>query len=299
MKTKQTTFTKTNLKNDVEITGIYTIHYFKYGKNFKFKHEWHNFYEFVYIDSGNAIILADGERFVLKQGEGFLHKPNAKHTIYTDDEFANSAIISFECKNKALLELCGKIITVSSDEKGLLNKVINEAKLSYSDPLNDLNLTKMNKRPKAPFGGEQIIKNCTQLLFVSMLRRMQIEEKFNTPAVDGIHSPLITQILQILQDKLNASNHVTLEEISFNVRYSKSYVKNKFKQETGKSIVQYFIGMKIEKAKKLLSQGDKTVNEVSDSLGFTSVQYFCRQFKLHTDMTPTTYANSIKTDHLI
>ena len=101
------------------------------------------------------------------------------------------------------------------------------------------------------------------------------------------------------QEKLEASSHITLEEISFGVRYSKSYVKNKFKKETGKSIVQYFIGMKIEKAKKLLSFGDKTVNEVSDILGFSSVQYFCRQFKLHTDMTPTTYANSIKTDHLI
>ena len=89
MKTKQSNFIKTTLKNEIEITGIYTVHYFKYGKNFKFKHEWHNFYELVYIDSGNAVILADGERFVLSQGQAFLHRPNEKHTIYTDDEFAN------------------------------------------------------------------------------------------------------------------------------------------------------------------------------------------------------------------
>lgn len=299
MKTKEVFFTKQPLKNEVDITGVYTIHYFRYGKNFKFKHEWHNFYELIYIDNGSAVILADGERFVLKQGEAFIHKPNVKHTVYTDDEFANSAIISFESKSKVLLDICGKILSFNNEEKAYLNKVINEAKISYSDPLNDLNLTKMNKRPSAPFGGDQIIKNSTQLLLVSLLRRQQKEEFVHSPVVDGLHSPLVTEIIKFLKSNLDSCSHVSLEDISFDSGYSKSYLKSKFKKETGTSIVQFFIDMKIEKAKKLLSHGDKTINEVSDELGFNSVQYFCRQFKMRTDMTPTAYINSIKTDHLI
>ena len=299
MKKKEPTFIKQTLKSQLNISAVYTIHYFKYGKNFRFKEESHNFFELVYLDSGHAIALSNGKKIDLEQGQAIIHKPNEKHTIYTNDKFANSAIISFECKDKVMYELCGKILNFDNEQKSLLNKVINEAKLSYTDPLNELNLTKMNKRAVAPFGGDQIIKNCTELLFISLLRNLYSADNQFSPSVGGLHSPLVQDIMNMLNDRINSCEPVSLEEISFGAGYSKSYIKTKFKQETGKSILQFFIEMKIERAKMLLSHGDKTVNEVSDSLGFNSVQYFCRQFKLHTDMTPTTYANSIKTDHLL
>ena len=105
--------------------------------------------------------------------------------------------------------------------------------------------------------------------------------------------------MQYLDKKLDSAENVTLEELSIKTGFSKSYIKTKFKQELNKSIVQFFIDMKIERAKKLLSHQNKTINEISDELGFSSVQYFCRQFKLRTNMSPSSYANSIKTDNLL
>lgn len=299
MKTKQKNFIRQNLKNSITIPSVYTIHYFKYGKNFRFPEERHNFYEMLYIDSGNAVIVSEHNQISLSQGQAYIHKPNENHTIFTEGDFANSAIISFDCKDKILLELCGKVLSFSSEQKSVLNKVINEAKISYSDPLNDLNLTKMNKRLSSPFGGEQIIKNCIELLLISLLRKEILLHVEPMPAVDGLHSPIIERLKQILSEKITTSENVSLDELSIKLGYSKSYLKTRFKQETGKSVLQFFIGMKIEKAKKLLSQGNKTVNEVSDILGFSYVQYFCRQFKTCTDMTPSEYVASIKTDHLI
>lgn len=292
-------FRKQTLKTQLNISGVYTIHYFRYGKNFRYKEEKHNFYEFVYIDSGNAIIKSNDNLIKLSQGQGFLHKPNSYHTIYTDNDFANSAIISFECKNKELLSLCDKILQLSKDEKSLLSKVVNEAKISFSDRLDHLDLTKMTKRPFAPYGGEQIIKNCTELLFLSLLRNLQSNHKNNSPVVNGLYSPLVEEIMSLLKKKVNSGKQVSLEEISFETTYSKSHIKTLFKQETGTSVLQFYIDLKIEKAKQLLSRQDKTINEISDVLGFTSVQYFCRQFKMRTDMTPSAYINSIKADHLL
>lgn len=299
MNKKNKFYIKQSLKTQVNVTGIYTIHYFRYGSNFKYEKEKHNFYELVYIDSGNAVIVSDGVEIQVKQGEGFLHKPNSTHTIYTNNQFANSAIISFECANKQLLTICNKIITFNNDQKHYLNKVLYEAKISYSDPLDDLDLTKMNKREYAPYGNEQIIKNCTELLLISLLRGTHTFNKNSSPVVSGLYSPLVEKILAILKEKLDSSEQITLEELSFKTGYSKSQIKTVFKKETGKSILQFFIDIKIEKAKKLLSKQEKTVNEISYILGFTSVQYFCRQFKLRTDMTPSDYANSIKADNLI
>ena len=290
---------KQPLKSQLEISGIYTVHYFKYGKKFKYKEESHNFYELVYIDSGSATIKSNQQSFTLNQGECFIHKPNDLHTISTMEEFANSVILSFECNNKILLNLSGKIIHLNVLHKQLLNQIISEAKQGYCDRLDDLSLNKMNKSENPPLGCDQIIKNCIELLLISLLRQECETSKTNTSNVQGLNSLLVRQILDILNYNIDVSDHVSLEQISYKIGYSKSYLKSKFKTETGKSIIQYFLEMKVEKAKKLLSYGNITINEISESLKFNSVQYFCRVFKQRTGMTPTEYANSIKADNLL
>jgi len=51
----------------------------------------------------------------------------------------------------------------------------------------------------------------------------------------------------------------------------------------------YFISLKIEEAKRLLSETPMNVTEISQMLGFSSVHYFSRLFKSKTGMTPTEY----------
>lgn len=42
------------LHNSITVGKIFSIHYFEYMSNFKFSGEAHNFWEFVYIDKGEA-----------------------------------------------------------------------------------------------------------------------------------------------------------------------------------------------------------------------------------------------------
>ncbi len=293
-------YIKNALKESINITGIYTIHYFRYGKNFHFAGEKHNFWEMVYIDSGSAYVVAGEDTFFLKQGEAFFHKPDEEHTIYTADGFANSVIISFECKSRAMRYLKRKIYEMNDNEKTLLNKIIYEAKISYRDRLDDLHLLKMTKKESAPFGGEQIIKNATELILLSLIRRDRNRENTENNSLLSVSSDKITDnVCAILNEKLSCGQPVNLNEISFRLGFSKSYVKAQFKKKTGYSVIQYFIKLKINKAKELLSQKKYTVSEIADILGFGSVFYFSRLFKQHTDMSPTEYINSIKADNLL
>lgn len=300
MKESSEKFIKNPLYTQINVSGIYTIHYFKYGRNFKFEGERHNFWELVYLDSGNATVIADNSSFKLKQGEAFFHKPNEHHNIFTDDDFANSAIITFDCKSRSLRSLAGRIIKFGEYEKSLLNKIINEAKISYGDKLNELYLTKMTKKLQAPFAAEQIIKNCIELLIVSLIRNMQNNSNSTIGiSVNTSSDKIVESVCNILQDRLNSSGKINLDSISYKLGFSKSYIKAQFKKKTGFSVIQYYIDLKIDKAKKLLSQQKFTVSEIADMLGFSSVYYFSRQFKTHTDMSPTEYINSIKADNVL
>jgi len=298
MSTKKYVITKLN--TSIKVSGIYTVHYFKYGKNFAFEPECHDFWELVFIDSGSAQILSGDDTMLLTQGQAILHRPNITHTIYTKNNFANSAIISFNCKNKILKNIADRVLVLSDYEKSLLNKIISEAKASYSDKLNDAHLTKLTKKISLPFASEQIIKNCIELLFISLIRNDENSSQPNEVMSLTISSDkIVDSIRNILTDKLDCCENIDLNEISFRVGFSKSYIKSQFKKKTGISIIQYYIDMKIDKAKKLLSQQKYTVSEISDMLGFGSIYYFSRQFKLQTAMSPTEYIKSIKADNIL
>ena len=52
------TYVKTQLKWEITIPAIITIHYFEYMKDFAFKGESHDFWEFLYVDKGNILVRA-------------------------------------------------------------------------------------------------------------------------------------------------------------------------------------------------------------------------------------------------
>lgn len=60
---------------------------------------------------------------------------------------------------------------------------------------------------------------------------------------------------------------------------------------------QHVIGLKMEGAKRLLSSGAR-VNEAAEKLGYTDQFYFSRLFKKYTNVSPTYYRKSVRTDIL-
>ena len=300
MEIRNETYLKNTLKSVIKINNIYTIHYFKYGKNFKVAPERHDFWEMVYVDSGEVGIIADDKEFTLKQGEAFFHRPNELHTIYTNDTFGNSAIISFECVVRTINYFADKIFVLGEFEKSLLGKIIKETPKCFSDKLNEIYLTKMTKRKNAPIGSEQLIKNCIELMLVSLLRGESSDEtvKQITDNVASLHSDkIVTNIIALLNERLYST--IDLDTIAKQLFFSKTYIKTIFKKNMGISIIQYYILLKIDESKKLISQNKFTYTEIAYKLGFNSVHYFSRLFKQHTQMTPSEYAKSIKADNLL
>lgn len=69
---------------------------------------------------------------------------------------------------------------------------------------------------------------------------------------------------------------------------SYSNFRRVFKKETGHAPGEYFIEMKINRAKQLLL-ADKSIQEVADLLGFDSTYYFSRLFKSRAGSSPSTF----------
>ena len=76
--------------------------------------------------------------------------------------------------------------------------------------------------------------------------------------------------------------------------YSVSRISAIFKEVTGESIINYFIRMRIQKAQELIVSNRMTFREISDYLGFDTIQYFCSRFKKTTGFTPLQYKKLVE-----
>ncbi len=307
MENRNVIYFKNNLGDVLKINALYTVHYFKYGRNFTFPLESHDFWEVIYIDSGKAIVTVGNAEYELKQGEVIFVSPRVPHTVCTKNSFANSAIASFSAKGRMLSFLKNNKFILKDGQKEILAKVVSEAKKAFPDRLDDPYATKMEFKANVPFGSEQWIKNLLELLLISVIRDNypfakpieRSEERF-LQSVENRNfdaKGLTGKIIKLLEE--NVYESISLDGLSKELYFSKTYLKNVFKKSTGTSIIKYFNNLKIEEAKKLISMSKYTFTEISSMLGFSSVYYFTRLFKNVTDMTPSEYSLSLKVDNVL
>ncbi len=87
----------------------------------------------------------------------------------------------------------------------------------------------------------------------------------------------------------NYQDRITTEYLSKKINYSPRYLSLIFKNETGKTILQYLTEFRIEKAKELLKEKDSKVYHVANNVGYTRNSHFNNVFKKHVGISPYEY----------
>jgi len=101
----------------------------------------------------------------------------------------------------------------------------------------------------------------------------------------------LEQNLQSAREHLleHSDRDVDLQALARRLGMSYSRFRSVFKKTTGSSPRQYHLQIRINKAKKLLSETELSIETIADRLGFSSVYYFSRFFKNKTSLSPTAY----------
>ena len=86
----------------------------------------------------------------------------------------------------------------------------------------------------------------------------------------------------------------TMDELSRELSFGKTYISKYFVKTCGYSIIDYFNMMKINEAKRLIRESGHNFYEISEMLMFSNSHYFSTIFRKHTGMTPTQYKQSCK-----
>ena len=103
----------------------------------------------------------------------------------------------------------------------------------------------------------------------------------------------MVEIKPIKMVKSYVQNHyaqqIKLEEMSEMAGFNSAYFSTMFKKETGQTLTEYILQVRMEKARELLKNKEIKVNDIPELIGIGDAKYFSKQFKKVSGLTPSQY----------
>ncbi len=281
-------FIPTDICDDITVDKLYTIYYFEFMRNYEFLGENHDFWEIIYVDKGDFTFSLDEKKLLVHSGEAVVIAPNVWHAEHSDSiSSPNVFVISFSLSRDAHGALHSGIFHTSGDDKNLISKIISEYPQAFESTLTKPTKS-LIKRKDSPTGAQQLIKLYLTELLISYARQSGSAEKIHTsPGSGEMFDKTVRYMNEHLGDKL------TVADIENFTNLSKSSLKRLFAAYANSGVTEYYIHLKTEEAKKYIRSGSMNISQIAAKLGYDSIHYFSRQFKLRTGMTPTEYQKSV------
>ncbi len=246
------------------------IHIRKKSDNAYYKKHWHNYFEIIYYKNCAGYCSLNGMEYPLRGNCLFFLTPSDFHQIVTEevpDSYALIISFSEQIADKKILEkLTGEAI-VLYDLPPLLAGQIEELYTVFSG--------------KSAFRERYLhhLLNCILICILEQGQRV-------LPAAKDIHPIVRESIAYMLA---NPSAPITLHTFAEKFCITEAYFSHLFHENAGVSFKQYLTSLRMECAKRMLSEGEFSVIDVGFECGFVSPSQFSRSFKKHTGMTPSEY----------
>ncbi len=133
-------------------------------------------------------------------------------------------------------------------------------------------IKKMNSLPKLHQYEKQVILEYYQIFLLKFRK------------TDNL---IVNHILNYLYVRLHLQ--VSIEEIATSVKASKGHCSRVFKKTMGYSILHYYTLLKMERAEFFLKSTNKSLTDISLTLGFHDQSHFTKTFKKYKSLTPKRY----------
>ncbi|MBO7170474.1 MAG: helix-turn-helix transcriptional regulator [Clostridia bacterium] len=281
---------KYKLQNLINVSEVVALHYLEFGKNFKTKGESHDFWELVYAEKESLICTADGREIPLMQGEILFHRPGEFHTLAANGQTAPSAfVLCFVCRSDAMAFFENRKLRLEKRLVKLLYSIWEEGKRTFDIPYSDMGRNQMRLLQNPTLGGEQLIKNYLEIFLIDLLRYYTETDSGNDIFLqrNELSEKPVKEVLHVLEGALYES--LSIDDICEKTAYGRAYLFRVFKASTGRTIMEYYTSLKIEKAKQLLRENELSVKEIAERLCFNEANYFTKTFKRVTGLTPMAY----------
>ena len=245
-------------------------------------HKQRSLFELTVITSGRGTVMTDGIPTEVSAGEIYLSFPYEEHAIISDEkEPLHYDFFSFMTSDATLLPKLTEIQKKYASPRqrsfrdGKLSALVAEAisELCHRDELSDRMLTHV----------------CEQIEIRIIRAFSEISEEEQKRIADA--ELLCYEAMSYVDSEV--LNIKSLTEVSSALNYNYSYLSDLFKRTTGQTLAEYYRGKRLDVARELLDDGDKSITKIAETLNYSSLYTFSRAFKERFGVSPNQYKRKI------
>jgi len=97
---------------------------------------------------------------------------------------------------------------------------------------------------------------------------------------------LLRALIKTVRRRVRADEELTVEAVTKELGYTRQYVSGRFHRLTGRLLSHFLKEKRLEKAARLLKNGNMRVSQIARRCGFDSENYFRQQFRERFGMSP-------------
>ena len=236
---------------------------------------YHNDYEIVYVNSGNATIIIDESVFSLSSKQCLFVHGNSIHCITSDED----TVVT-------VLKINGRFFEKNFSSKTLLSPIINDTSSIESS------LAGIEAELKSEADNSGLMADCiaTQLI-INLFRSEKTTEQSRQFLSKSPSHVLYNEIYRKIATEYNT---VTFDEMAKHLHFSEQYFSKVFHNIFGMTFTQYLNTVKTAAAIEKIKENKLSMTEISGLCGFNTIRNFNRVFKKFTGYAP----NSLPSDYV-
>jgi AraC-like DNA-binding protein len=237
-------------------------------------------YDLWYVVSGTGEVWLNGEQYPLTAGSCFLFRPG-DHVAAEQHPEQRLTVIFIHFRSGADLES-------ASDSLGLLPSYALVQDTVWMETLLNRLLTLDDSEPD----------ELDNLEFASVLRAalcVAIKAAIEPDHHSSKHHAVIRRLIRLIKE--NAATSLNHEQLADHAGLSPRYLNTLFKQQTGVSLKTFMARSRVERACHLLAESNMNVTQIAETLGYSDIYFFSKQFKQFVGESPLRYRSRVEAAH--
>lgn len=225
--------------------------------------------------------IKGGKTYMGLQSKGDVSLTPAKIPSYFRWE-SNDSCLQIRIASQFIQNIARDTIATDSDQLEL------RLEFQTRDPqLEAIGMMLLAELKQEGIRGGLYIESLSNVLAVHLIRQYAASKSQFIVYESGLSERQVLQVVEYIDAHLNQD--IKLTNLATLLNISESHLSHRFKRAIGMTPHQYLLQQRIERAKQLLKEGDRSIMDIALLCGFNSHSHLSKQFHQLTGMTPKTY----------
>lgn len=255
----------------------------------------HNYLEFSYISKGSSVHYFQNQSIVVREGDFFAVNYHEVHKFSPNgnDEFkVINILFKPEFIDASLKDCHGfqDLVAITNINCNYFNLEVDPTSIIYHDKNDEIRALfqkMLDEYTHKKVKYQELMRCYLTELIIATLREIH---RVNSAAEYADQT--INDILSYMHR--NLASDIRLKDLSIQMGYNSSYLSALFSKKLGISFSKYLQNVRISRACDLLSNTQKSIENISIECGYNDTKFFRSIFKSKLNMSPSTFRSLVR-----